>query len=86
MPIKLRAWLDTQTECKDEAARHEVKEHPAKRTVIRLTSKAGFTPIEATLKWEDEDGPTSEDITEAAVGLIRAHWLSEGDTITVTTR
>lgn len=81
--IKLRSWLDTQTECKDEAARHEAKEHPAKYTIVRLT-RDNSQPIEVALKWQDEDGPTAEDMTEAVVALVRRHWIGVGDTITVT--
>jgi len=55
----------------------------AKRTVIRLARKYSL-PEEVWLRWENEDGPTAEEIVETTVGLIRRHWLGEGDTITVT--
>ena len=44
--IKLRSWLDTQTECKDEAARHEAKEHPAMITkqALRASAKSRKNP------------------------------------------
>lgn len=55
-----------------------------KYTVVTIKNSYQATVAQTKLRWNDEDGPTAEDIRDMATSLIYHHWPQAGDTLYIT--
>lgn len=52
-------------------------------TLISIIDIHGTTTAEVKIPWQDEDGPSCEQIADTACALLQRRWLVCGDKLTI---